>query len=235
MRILVVEDDIELGVLLQRGLGGSGHAVDHVTDGARALEQCAAIPYDAIVLDVALPGADGFVVCRLLRQHGVRAAVIMLTARDGVDDRVNGLNSGADDYLTKPFSFVELEARLAAVLRRCAPPRPAKLTIGDLELDPETHMATRAGEPIELTPREYALLDAIMREPGRVFSRSELLDRAWDVSSVPRSNIVDVYIGYLRRKVDEPFGEASIETVRGVGYRFRQATDRSHGDLSRAR
>ena len=224
MRLLVVEEDnLELGVLLQRGLGAAGRTIDHVTDGVRALECCAASAYDAIVLDVALPGADGFVICRMLRQQGVRAAVIMLTARGDVDDRVNGLTSGADDYLTKPFSFAELEARLTAVLRRCAPPRPATLTIGDLELDPETHTATRAGEPVELTPQEYALLEALMREPGRVFSRSELLDRAWDPGRVPRSNIVDVYIRYLRRKVDEPFGRASIETVRGLGYRFRRA------------
>jgi two-component system OmpR family response regulator len=222
MRLLIVEDDIELGRLVQRGLSEAGHAVDHVPDGSRVLARCSTTRYDAILLDIALPGESGMTLCRRLRERGVRAAIIMLTARDGVEDVVAGLRSGADDYVTKPFSFVELEARLDAVMRRCAPGRPTKLTIGDLELDPETHTASRDGEPVDLTRTEFALLETLMHEPGRVFSRSELLERAWDRGSEPRSNVVDVYVRYLRRKIDEPFGRTSIETVHGIGYRFRR-------------
>jgi two-component system OmpR family response regulator len=222
MRVLIVEDDPKLGRLLQRGLTEEGHAADYLRDGDRALVQAAEIAYDAIIVDVGLPGIDGFETCRRLRENGVWAAVLMLTARDAVEDRVRGLDCGADDYLTKPFSFAELAARLRAVGRRGTVERPATLTVGDLELDPATLTARRAGLEIALSPKEFALLETLMREPGRVFSRLELLERAWDYGYEWRSNVIDVYIGYLRKKLDEPFQDTSIETVRGLGYRFRR-------------
>jgi two-component system OmpR family response regulator len=222
MRVLIVEDDPKLGRLLQRGLAEEGHAADYLRDGDRALVQAVEIPYDAIIVDVGLPGIDGFETCRRLRENGVWAAVLMLTARDAVEDRVRGLDCGADDYLTKPFSFAELAARLRAVGRRGTVQRPATLTVGDLELDPATLTARRAGLEIALSPKEFALLETLMREPGRVFSRLELLERAWDYGYEWRSNVIDVYIGYLRKKLDEPFQNTSIETVRGLGYRFRR-------------
>jgi two-component system OmpR family response regulator len=222
MRILIVEDDPKLGRLLQRGLGEEGHAVDYLRDGDQALAQVAEIAYDAIVLDVGLPGIDGFETCRRLRDAGVWSAVLMLTARDAVRDRVRGLDCGADDYLTKPFSFSELAARIRAVGRRGSIERPATIVVGGLELDPATLTATRAGVQVALTPKEHALLEAMMRDPGRVFSRLELLERAWDYGYECRSNIVDVYIGYLRKKLDQPFGYDTIETVRGLGYRIRR-------------
>ena len=224
MRVLIVEDDPKLGRLLQQGLAEEGHAVDYVGDGDRALAQVADVISDAIVLDVGLPGIDGFETCRRLRDLGVWSSVLMLTARDAVEDRVRGLDAGADDYLVKPFSFAELAARLRAVGRRGTVERPAILTVGDLELDPATLIATRAGIQIELSPKEYALLEAMMRDPGRVFSRLELLERAWDYGYECRSNVIDVYIGYLRKKLDLPFGCETIETVRGLGYRIRRPT-----------
>ena len=222
MRILIVEDDPKLGRLLQRGLGEEGHAVDYLRDGDQALAQVGEVSYDAIVLDVGLPGIDGFETCRRLRDAGVWSAVLMLTARDAVRDRVRGLDCGADDYLTKPFSFSELAARVRAVGRRGSIERPATIVVGGLELDPATLTASRAGVQVALTPKEHALLEAMMREPGRVFSRLELLERAWDYGYECRSNIVDVYIGYLRKKLDQPFGCDTIETVRGLGYRIRR-------------
>jgi two-component system OmpR family response regulator len=222
MRVLIVEDDPKLGRLLQRGLTEEGHAADYLRDGDRALVQAVEIAYDAIIVDVGLPGIDGFETCRRLRENGVWAAVLMLTARDAVEDRVRGLDCGADDYLTKPFSFAELAARLRAVGRRGTVERPATLTVGDLELDPATLTARRAGVEIALSPKEFALLETLMREPGRVFSRLELLERAWDYGYEWRSNVIDVYIGYLRKKLEEPFQNTSIETVRGLGYRFRR-------------
>jgi two-component system, OmpR family, response regulator len=178
-------------------------------------------PYDAVVLDVMLPGIDGFETCRRLREDGVWTPVLLLTARDSVEDRVAGLDGGADDYLTKPFSFAELSARLRALARRGQKERPAVLEVGDLRLDPATRQAWRRDERIELSAKEFALLEAFMRRPGDVLSRLDLLEHAWDLGYENRSNVIDVYVRYLREKVDRPFGVTSIETVRGAGYRLR--------------
>jgi two-component system OmpR family response regulator len=180
-----------------------------------------ATPYDAIVLDLMLPGRDGLDVCRELRRSGVWSPILMLTARDGVGDRVAGLDSGADDYLTKPFSFAELLARLRALTRRGAGGRPVVLEVGSLRLDPATRQAWRGDVPIELSPKEFALLETFMRRAGEVLTRLDLLEHAWDFAYENRSNVVDVYVGYLRAKIDRPFDVDSIETVRGVGYRLR--------------
>ena len=222
MRILIVEDEVKMAGLLRRGLLEEGHAVDVVGDGGEALIRAGATEYDAIVLDVMLPGVDGFQVCRQLRKQGVWSPVVMLTARDGVDDRVAGLDTGADDYLTKPFSFAELLARLRALARRGAVERPALLEVGDLRLNPATHQVWRGDTEVALSVKEFALLEAFMRRPGQVLSRFELLEHAWDYAYENRSNVVDVYVRYLREKIDRPFGCASLETVRGVGYRLRR-------------
>jgi two-component system OmpR family response regulator len=181
-----------------------------------------AVEYDAVVLDVMLPGHDGFEVCRRLREGGVWTPVLMLTARDAVEDRIDGLNAGADDYLVKPFSFAELLARLRALVRRGSPERPAVLEVGDLRLDPATRQAWRAETEIPLSSKEFALLETFMRRPGQVLSRYQLLEHAWDYAYESRSNVVDVYVRYLREKIDRPFGRASLETVRGAGYRLRK-------------
>jgi len=181
-----------------------------------------ATPYDAIVLDVMLPGVDGFDVCRELRASGVWAPVLMLTARDGVQDRVAGLDTGADDYLTKPFSFAELLARLRALTRRGPLERPAVLEVGSLRLDPATRRVQRGDVEISLSAKEFALLETFMRRPGEVHSRLNLLEHAWDYAYENRSNVVDVYVRYLREKIDRPFGVSSLETVRGAGYRLRE-------------
>jgi two-component system, OmpR family, response regulator len=186
------------------------------------LWMAAATTYDAVVLDVMLPGIDGFETCRRLRQDGIWAPVVMLTARDAVEDRVAGLDGGADDYLTKPFSFAELLARLRALVRRGSPERPAVLDAGDLRLDPATRRTWRGETEIQLSPREFALLEAFMRHRGEVLSRYQLLERAWDFEYENRSNVIDVYVRYLREKIDRPFGAAALETVRGVGYRLRE-------------
>jgi two-component system OmpR family response regulator len=175
------------------------------------------------VLDVMLPGIDGFEVCRRLREDGVWSPILMLTARDGVEDRVEGLDTGADDYLTKPFAFDELQARLRALVRRGPHERPATIDAGGLVLDPASHSVSRDGEPIELSAREFAMLETFMRRPGEALSRLQLLEHVWDGQYENRSNVVDVYVRYLRSKIDEPFGTDSIETVRGVGYRWRQS------------
>ena len=222
MRILIVEDEVKMAGLLRRGLLEEGHAVDVAPDGGEALIRAGATDYDAIVLDVMLPGADGFQVCRQLRQQGVWSPVVMLTARDAVEDRVAGLDTGADDYLTKPFSFAELLARLRALARRGAVERPSLLEVGDLRLNPATHQVWRGDTEIQLSVKEFALLEAFMRRPGQVLSRYDLLEHAWDYAYENRSNVVDVYVRYLREKIDRPFGCASIETVRGVGYRLRR-------------
>ncbi len=211
-----------MAALLRRGLREEGLAVDVAARGEDALPRAAATEYDAIVLDVMLPGIDGFETCRRLREDGVWAPVLMLTARDAVEDRVAGLDGGADDYLTKPFSFSELLARLRALARRGSPERPAVLAVGDLRLDPATRRAWRGEAEIELSPREFSLLEAFMRHPGEVLSRFQLLERAWDFEYENRSNVIDVYVRYLREKVDRPFGARSLETVRGVGYRLRE-------------
>ena len=223
MRVLVVEDERKLGELLRRGLGEEGYAADLADRGEEALWMAQAVPYDAIVLDVMLPGADGFEICRRMRGSGVWAPVLMITARDAVDDRVNGLDAGADDYLTKPFAFEELLARLRALTRRAPVERPPVLQVGDLRLDPAAHRAWRGDEELDLSAKEFALLELFMRRPGVTLSRTQLLDGAWDIAFESRSNVVDVYVRYLREKIDRPFGHHSLETIRGVGYRLRAA------------
>ncbi len=219
--MLVVEDEEKLGQLLGRGLREEGHAADVAARGEEALWMARAVDYDAIVLDVMLPGADGFEVCRRLRSDGVWSPVLMLTARDAVDDRIGGLDAGADDYLTKPFSFDELLARLRALTRRAPVARPSVLEVGDLRLDPAAHRAWRAEQELDLSTKEFSLLEVFMRRPGVALTRTQLLDGAWDIAFESRSNVVDVYVRYLREKIDRPFGCHSIETVRGVGYRLR--------------
>src|SRR5262245_31081926 len=209
--------------LVRRGLTGEGLAADIAGTGEDALWMAQAHPYDAIVLDVMLPGQSGFETCRRLRNAGVWSPVLMLTARDGVDDRVAGLDAGADDYLAKPFSFAELLARLRALARRGSVERPAELAVGGLRLDPATRRAWRGETEIPLSPKEFALLETFMRRPGQVLSRLQLIEHAWDFAYENRSNVVDVYVRYLREKIDRSFGTDSIETVRGVGYRFREA------------
>jgi two-component system OmpR family response regulator len=222
MRVLVVEDDVKMASLLRRGLGEDGSAVDVARSGEDAVWMAAAAPYDAVVLDVMLPGIDGFETCRRLRDDGMWAPVLLLTARDAVEDRVAGLDGGADDYLVKPFSFAELSARLRALVRRGRPERPAVLEAGSLRLDPASRRAWRGAAEIELSAKEYGLLEAFMRRPGQVLSRLELLEHAWDFGYENRSNVIDVYVRYLREKVDRPFGVDGIETVRGAGYRLRE-------------
>jgi two-component system OmpR family response regulator len=221
MRVLVVEDEKKLGELLGRGLREEGYAADVSDRGEEALWMARAVPYDAIVLDVMLPGVDGFEVCRRLRHDGVWTPVLMLTARDGIDDRVGGLDAGADDYLTKPFAFEELLARLRSLTRRTPVERPAVLEVDDLRLDPAAHRAWRGEEELDLSAKEFALLELFMRRPGITLTRTQLLDGAWDIAFESRSNVVDVYVRYLREKIDRPFRRESIETVRGVGYRLR--------------
>ena len=221
MRALVVEDELKMAALLRRGLVEEGYAADIARTGEDAIDMARATPYDTIVLDVMLPGVDGFDVCRQLRTSGVWTPILMLTARDGVQDRVAGLDAGADDYLVKPFSFAELLARLRALARRGVAERPAVLEAGSLRLDPATRQVWRGDAPVELSAKEFALLETFMRRPGQVLSRLDLLEHAWDYAYENRSNIVDVYIGYLRAKIDRPFGRRSIDTVRGVGYRLR--------------
>jgi two-component system OmpR family response regulator len=225
MRILVVEDDLKMASLLRRGLGEEGHAVDVARAGDDALWMARAVEYEAVVLDLMLPGLDGVEVCRRLRESGVWAPVLMLTARDAVEDRVAGLDAGADDYLPKPFSFAELLARLRALVRRGAVERPAVLEAGGLRLDPATRQAWRGETEIHLSAKEFALLEAFMRRPGQVLSRYQLLEHAWDYGYENRSNVVDVYVRYLRDKIDRPFGRRSLETVRGAGYRLRKEAE----------
>jgi two-component system OmpR family response regulator len=221
VRLLVVEDDIKMAALVRRGLIEEGAAVDVARSGEDAIWMAESTPYDAVVLDVMLPGIDGFETCRRLREDGVWSPVLLLTARDSVEDRVAGLDGGADDYLTKPFSFAELSARLRALVRRGQRERPAVLEVGGLRLDPASRQAWRDGQSIDLSTKEFALLEAFMRRPGEVLSRLDMLEHAWDFGYENRSNVVDVYVRYLREKIDRPFGVASIETVRGAGYRLR--------------
>ena len=222
MRLLVVEDEPKLAALVARGLREEGYAVDIAERGEEALWMAQAVPYDAILLDVMLPGADGFDVCRRLRKDAVWSPILMLTARDAVGDRVTGLDAGADDYLSKPFAFDELLARVRALVRRAPSERPTVLEVGSLRLDPAAHRAWRGEEALDLSPKELALLAVFMRSPGRVLSRAELLDSAWDIAFERRSNIIDVYVRYLRDKIDRPYGCESLETIRGVGYRLRE-------------
>jgi two-component system, OmpR family, response regulator len=222
MRVLVVEDEAKMAKLISRGLTEEGHAVDVADRGEDALWMAQAVAYDAIILDVMLPGLDGFETCRELRREQVWTPVLILTARDAVDDRVVGLDTGADDYLVKPFSFAELLARLRALKRRVPAERPVELRVGDLRLDPAGHRAWRGEHELDLAPKEFALLELFMGHAGEVLSRLQLLEGAWDMHYERRSNLIDVYVGYLRQKIDKPFDRRSIETVRSVGYRLRE-------------
>lgn len=221
MRILIVEDEAKMAGLLRRSMEEDGHAADVAETGPDALWMARATDYDAIVLDLMLPEIDGVEVCRRLREDGVWSPVLMLTALTEVHDRVAGLDAGADDYLAKPFHLDELLARVRAIARRGAAERPAVLEVGDLRLDPATREVWRAATPIALSAKEFALLEAFMRRPGQVLSRFQLLEHAWSGEYENRSNVIDVYVGYLRDKLDRPFGRSSLETVRGVGYRLR--------------
>ena len=221
MRLLVVEDDIKMAALLKRGLEREGYAVDVAASGGDALWAGREFPYDAVVLDAMIPGPDGFEVCRRLRAAGRWMPVVMLTARDAVEDRVRGLDAGADDYLTKPFSFAELYARLRALLRRDTGERPVTLRAGDLRLDPAGRVVRRGSTEVVVSTREFSLLEFLLRRKGEVLSRSEILDHVWDFAYDGTSNVVDVYVRYLREKVDRPFDRRAIETVRGTGYRLR--------------
>jgi two-component system, OmpR family, response regulator len=222
MRVLVVEDDARMAGAVRRGLRYEGVIADTAADGDAALRIARANEYDAMVLDVMLPGIDGFETCRRLRADGVWTPVVMLTARDAVEDRVRGLDLGADDYLTKPFSLAELLARLRALTRRGGGERPVVLQVGSLRLDPATREVHRGDTELTLSAREFALLDVFMRHAGQVFTQSQLLDAAWELGFEPRSNVVEVYVRYLREKIDRPFGIESLETVRGTGYRLRK-------------
>jgi two-component system OmpR family response regulator len=222
MRILIVEDEVKMARLISRALGEEGMVADVAKRGEDALAMAGSTEYDAILLDLGLPGIDGFETCRRLRDDRVRAPVLVLTARDAVEDRVAGLDSGADDYLTKPFALAELLARIRALTRRGPIERPTVLEAGDLRLDPATRRAWRGEAEISLSATEFALLQALMRHPGEVLSRDQLLERVWGDDGKTQSNVVDVYVHYLRQKVDRPFDADSIETVRGGGYRLRQ-------------
>jgi DNA-binding response OmpR family regulator len=217
---LVVDDEKAIVEALERGLAAEGFDVDVAYDGEEGLWRATAITYDAIVLDIMLPKMNGYKVCAELRAAEVWTPVLMLTAKSGEYDEAEGLDTGADDYLTKPFSFVVLVARLRALMRRGAAPRPAALAVGGLELDPVARSCRRDGAPVPLTPREFALLHVLAASPGQVFSKHALVDQVWGWEFEGDPNIVEVYIGYLRKKIDAPFGVRSIETVRGFGYRM---------------
>jgi two-component system, OmpR family, response regulator len=222
MRVLIVEDDLRMGAAIRRGLQAEGVVADVATRGEDALWMAAATEFDAVVLDLMLPGIDGFETCQRLREDGVWAPIIMLTARDAIEDRVEGLDRGADDYLVKPFSLVELLARLRALARRGRAERPPALEVGDLRMDPATQQVWRGDEEIRLSRKEFVLLETFMRRPGEILSKFQLLEWAWDYDYENRSNVVEVYVRYLREKIDRPFGKESIETVRGAGYRLRK-------------
>jgi two-component system, OmpR family, response regulator len=221
VRVLVVEDERKMADLLKRGLEREGYAVDVAASGEQAMWAGIELPYDAVVLDAMIPKPDGFEVCRKWRDSGKWMPVLMLTARDAVDDRVRGLDCGADDYLTKPFAFGELYARLRALLRRGAPQRPSVLTVGDLTYDPATKVVRRGDAIVSMSPKELSLLEYFIRNPGVVLSRTDLIDHVWDFAYDGTSNVVDVYVRYLREKIDRPFGRHALETVRGAGYRLR--------------
>jgi DNA-binding response OmpR family regulator len=218
--VLVVEDERRLAQTIRRGLEGEGFATDVAFDGDEGLWLATEQPYDAVVLDIMLPGRNGYEVCAELREAGIWTPILMLTAKQGDLDHAEALDTGADDFLTKPFSFVVLIAHLRALIRRGRRERPAVLRAGDLSLDPARHRCWRGDGEIELTPRQFSLLEFLMHHPGEVMSKSEILDHVWDYAFDGDSNIVEVYVGYLRKKIDAPFGRSAIETLRGVGYRL---------------
>lgn len=220
MRVLLVEDEVGLADAITRGLGAEGFEVEAVHDGLEGLSRAREHHYAAVILDIMLPGMNGFQICRTLREEGVWTPILMLTAKDGEWDEAESLDTGADDFLSKPFSFVVLVARLRAMLRRGAAPRPAVLVVGDLDLDPATHEVHRDGQLIELTAREFALLEHLMRRPGEVVSKAALLEEVWGQDGDADPNVVEVYVGYLRKKVDAPFERHSLVTLRGAGYRM---------------
>jgi two-component system OmpR family response regulator len=222
MRILVVDDERKVRDAVDRALRQEGHDVQLAGDGRAALEAMATARPDALVLDLLMPRVDGLEVCRRLRAAGDRTPVLVLTARDGVADRVRGLDAGADDYLVKPFALDELLARLRAIARRGPVARPVVLAVGDLRMDPSTRRVWRGDAEIDLSAKEFALLETFMRRPGEVLSHLQLLEHAWDADYENRSNVVEVYVRYLREKIDRPFGVTSLETVRGAGYRLRE-------------
>ncbi len=222
MRILLVEDNRRLSDSLKRSLMDDKYAVDTAYDGQEGEELAELTPYDVIILDVMLPRKDGIEVCRSLRNRRVKTPILMLTARDALEDRVLGLDSGADDYLVKPFELAELRARLRALLRREAEDKGGLITIADLILDPATHFVQRGGQPVELTAREYALLEYLMRNPNRLITRQMAENHLWSYDATVMSNVVDVYIRRLRSKIDDPFDVKLIETIRGSGYRLRR-------------
>ncbi len=233
MRVLIVEDQPKMGAVIQRGLRTEGLAADVASRGEDALWMASATQYDAIVLDVMLPGIDGFETCRRLRTDAVWTPILMLTARDAVEDRVTGLDGGADDYVTKPFSFTELLARLRALVRRGPIERPVILNAGELALDPAARRVWRGETEIDLSSKEFALLESFMRRPGDTLTRFQLLEQVWDYDYENKSNVIDVYVRYLRDKIDRPFQAASIETVRGTGYRLRPDGGRNAGRARR--
>jgi DNA-binding response OmpR family regulator len=220
VRVLVVEDEANLAEIVRAGLVDEGFAVDVVHTGVDGLWAATEHPYDVIVLDIMLPGLSGYEVCRRLRQRGVWTPLLMLTAKDGEYDQADALDLGADDYLIKPFSFVVLVARLRALVRRGAPARPAVLAAGDLTVDPARRQVARAGEPVKVTAREFALLEFLMRHRGDVVSKTAIIANVWDANFDGDPNIVEVYVGYLRKKIDQPFGRSAIQTERGMGYRL---------------
>jgi two-component system OmpR family response regulator len=222
MRVLVVEDEPRMASVIYRSLTREGVVADVAGDGDLALTMASEVDYDAIVLDVMLPGRSGFEACRVLREREIWSPVLMLTAREAVEDRVAGLDCGADDYLVKPFALAELHARLRSLARRGRRERPAVLTVGDLKLDPARREVRRGEAIINLSSKEFALLEAMMNRPGEVLTRIELIESAWDLAYENRSNVIDVYVRRLRVRIDEPFGVQSLETVRGAGYRLRE-------------
>ena len=220
MRVLMVEDEVHLADTVRRGLAAEGFNVEVVHDGVEGLWRAKEYTYDVIVLDIMLPGLNGYKVCEQLRAAGVWTPVLMLTAKDGEYDETDAFDLGADDYLTKPFSFIVLVARLRALIRRGAPERPVVLAAGDLSLDPARRRVERAGDELTLTPREFGLLEFLLRHRGDVVSKTEILEGVWDAHYDGDPNVVEVYVGYLRRKIDLPYGRRAIETVWGVGYRL---------------
>jgi len=230
MRLLVVEDEVRMAAMLRRGLTEDGYSVDVTGEGREAVWQATEVDYDAVILDLMLPGIDGFEVCRQLRAAQRWMPVLMLTARSDVTDRIRGLDGGADDYLAKPFSFLELTARLRALIRRGAAPRPAMLVAGTLRLDPAARSAWRGDVMLDLSAKEFALLELFLRHPDEVLTRTAILEHVWDFAYDGVSNVIDQYVGYLRRKIDRPFNLEQLETVRGAGYRLRREPVEASGE-----